>query len=177
LPRATNLNQQKEQNKVSKLLSTKYLHELFEYRDGRLYRKVARANAKVGEEAGHVNTVGYRVVTLDGKIRLVHRLIYQMVHGDCPEFLDHINGVRTDNRIENLRPANKSQNSANQKLSCTNTTGIKNVSFDKKNSSYFVTVRRQDKHIFCGRFKDIELAELVAIEARDKYHGKYARQF
>ena len=162
---------------MSKLLSTEYLHELFEYRDGKLYRKVAKANGKAGEEAGHVNKVGYRVVTLDGKIKLVHRLIYQMTHGECPEFLDHINGVRTDNRIENLRPANKSQNAANQKLSSTNTTGIKNVSLDKRSNSYFVSVKRQDKQIFCGRFKDIELAELVAIEARDKYHGNYARQF
>ena len=57
----------------------------------------------------------------------------------------------------------------------TNTSGIKSVSWDKNRNKWHVQVISEKKVVFQKRFDDIELAEFVAIEARNKYHGKFAR--
>jgi hypothetical protein len=92
-----------------------------------------------------------------------------------PKEIDHINGDRQDNRLENLREVTRSQNQLNKSLAKNNTSGTKGVSWHKKSKSWTVrlSVDKQSKNI--GYFKDLELAELVAIEARNKYHGNYTK--
>ena len=68
-----------------------------------------------GQIAGWLNKTGYRLVEIDGVSHLVHRLIWLFVHGEFPsDILDHINGVRTDNRIVNLRIVSHSENNQNR---------------------------------------------------------------
>jgi hypothetical protein len=100
-----------------------------------------------------------------------------MHHGYLPYHVDHINGIKNDNRIENLRPASKAENSYNSKLKKNNTSGIKSVRWNKINKVWMVTLGVNGKAKYFGSFKDIELAELVAIEARNKYHGQFANYF
>jgi len=56
---------------------------------------------------------------------MVHKLIYLWHHGFVPEQLDHINRDTTDNRIENLRPADTANNAQNRRLFANNKSGCK----------------------------------------------------
>lgn len=161
------------------------LKELFDYReDGNLIRK--KSTMGNGNFAGRV--VGYKpkkitrsnryvVTKIKGQHYSVHRLIYLWHTGVWPEQLDHINKDSFDNRIENLRPATSSQNASNRKLFTSNTSGSKGVARHKASQKWFVYVDVNKKRKNIGYFDDLELADLVAIEARDKYHGIYANHF
>ena len=152
-----------------------YIHSLFEYRDGKLYRKVRRSNSKAGQEAGWTGNKGYKIIGLDYKEVLVHRLIYLMHHGYAPEKIDHINGIRDDNRIENLREASCSENNYNQKISVKNTSGCKNVSWNKARSKWAVRIVYDKRKVKQWYVDDFEFAELLAQQAREKFHGEFAR--
>ena len=156
------------------------VQELFEYRDGALFTKgrtvdsLGRDKSYLnGKPAGCLDSNGYLQTKIDGKLYLNHRLIFLMFHGYLPKVLDHINSVRTDNHIENLRPATISQNNHNAVCRKDNTSGYKNVSWHKRINAWMVRVdaNRQTKYV--GYFKDLELAGLVAQEARDKFHKEY----
>lgn len=157
-------------------LSQEYLQSLFDYRDGNLYwKKLIKQNqVKVGDIAGTKHPNGYVYIHIKNKNYVAHRLIFMLHHGYLPEFIDHINGIRSDNRIENLRPVTKSQNSLNAKLSKSNTSGVKGVCWDSDTKKWLVQVTINKKQKKIGRYDDLELAELVAIEARDKYHKEFA---
>lgn len=82
---------------------------------GKLFRR------RTGAEAGSVTPSGYRQVTWSGfsdfgmcKVQLVHRVLFFMFHKTVPPMIDHINGDRTDNRKENLRPADSRSNQLNR---------------------------------------------------------------
>ena len=98
-----------------------------------------------------------------------------MFNGYLPKFIDHIDCNPSNNKIENLREATFSQNQHNTKKRITNTSGVKNVHWYKplKKWMVYIMINKKRKHL--GYFNNIELAELVAQEARNKYHGKYAR--
>ena len=155
-------------------LTLSYLHTLFEYKDGVLYRKIARANTKVGDEAGWIGNKGYKLVGLNYKCILEHRIIFMMFHGYMPKFVDHINGNIKDNRIENLREANCITNGYNQKLTKRNTSGCKNVSWNKQRGKWVVRIVHSKKKVKQWYVDDFELAELIAYEARIKFHGDFA---
>lgn len=81
-------------------------NDVFEYRDGLLYWKIkTNRNMKIGRLAGSMAGNGYMQVHCFGKVRLMHRIIWEMHNGEIPEGMeiDHINHIRDDNRIENLR--------------------------------------------------------------------------
>lgn len=100
-------------------INKEYLNEIFEYRDGCLYRlkKICRAS-KVGERAGSKQAKsGYRYIYINNKNYQEHRIIWTYNFGDIETgmCIDHINRVRDDNRIENLRLCTQSQNCKNSK--------------------------------------------------------------
>ena len=89
------------------------MNKYFEYKDGKLYWKVSTAKkVKVGQEAGKKANKGYIELKCNGKDFKAHRIIWEMFNGKIPEGLqiDHINGVRDDNRIENLQLVTHKQN-------------------------------------------------------------------
>src|SRR4051812_36538770 len=92
------------------------LHELLDYQpDTGVFRwKKRRGPRSAGAIAGSVATKGYWRITLDGQECLAHRLAWLYVHGTWPDGeLDHIDQVKTNNRISNLRPVTSSQNKQN----------------------------------------------------------------
>jgi hypothetical protein len=149
----------------------------FEYRDGNLYWRHDRGSQKCeGKMAGTPAPKGYlrvRVRELGGAI-LAHRIIFAMHHGYLPEFVDHIDGNPANNRIENLREATKAENCRNSKTPTHNTSGVKNVSWYKANKKWSVHLMVQKRKRFFGLYDDLELAELVAHEARSKFYGAFA---
>jgi hypothetical protein len=149
---------------------------LFDYKDGKLTWKNP-SNPKrtpIGSIAGTVSKRGYIHIQYMKKIYKAHRLVYLMFRNDTPTLIDHINGVLTDNRIENLRSASYVENQRNSSKRIDNSSGIKNVSWHKRIAKWSVqlSVEKRIKHF--GYFDDFELADLVATEARNKYHKEFA---
>lgn len=157
------------------MINQQLLHDLFTYKDGELYWKVAPCKSvAANQKAGYFNKK-YKKIKIKHKSYFAHRLIYMMFHGYVPEFIDHIDNNPENNRIENLRPATRQQNNSNAKLRMDATSGAKGVNWHKKQQKWNVRVSINGKRQNIGAFDDHELAELVAVMAREKYHGAFAR--
>jgi len=153
------------------------IQELFEYlSDGRLRRRLAVNNnkAKVGDIAGCPNKAGYLRTTVDGTLHLNHRLIWLLFHGTWPKVVDHINGNKQDNRIENLRACTQLENSQNQQLRRSNTSGVKGVSWRPDKNRYRARITINGKEACLGHFLTLEEAEQAVVKARLSYHGEFA---
>jgi len=162
---------------TEQIITKELLDELFEYKDGSLYWKVTLSNrGQIVNKAGSARTDGYLRLGINGKEYAIHRLVFFMHNGYLPKIIDHIDNNYLNNKIENLREATQSQNLQNSKLSKNNTSGIKNVSWDKEKNKWLVSIKIKNngKSQYIGYYADIELAELIAIEAREKYHGTFA---
>lgn len=148
------------------MITQKRLHELFVYDEGNLIRN--------GKIAGSVNKRGYRVICVDNKLYKAHRLVFLYHHGYLPEQIDHADKNPKNNQIENLRPATNGQNCMNRGMMRNNTSGAKGVFWDKEFGKWRVAVRINKKLKSFGRYIDKELAELVAVMAREKHHKQFA---
>lgn len=160
------------------MITQQLIADCFEYKDGYLYWKgVTHPNKQylLDKPAGSIHKTGYRHITWLGKVQKAHRLIFMLHHGYLPPEIDHINGDRSDNHIENLRAADRSQNQCNRDVLANNTSGYAGVSWHKKSQSWLVRVMKNGKTVVNKYFKDLELAGLVATEARSLYHGAYAK--
>jgi hypothetical protein len=153
------------------------LKTLFTYfpASGNFYRKTSPCNSvKRGDKAGGKHMDGYHYIRFQGKPVGSHRLAWLFMYGEWPsEKVDHINGDKADNRIENLRLATQSENQLNRKRCSRNTTGVKGVAVHSASGKYQVTLTVEGKKKHFGLFEDLETAELVARGAREKYHGEY----
>jgi len=160
------------------MITQTLVQELFNYDPltGIVTRKITtNYNSKAGDVVGWKTSGGkYLAVSIQGKAMYIHRLAYLFTYGYLPKFIDHINGNRTDNRIDNLRECTQSQNGFNKK-STKSKSGIKNVVWHKNEKKWHVqiTVNRK-KHNF-GYFKCIKEAEKIAVKARIELHGEFAR--
>lgn len=102
---------------------------------------------------------GYLVATLNRKKVRLHRLIWLWWYGEWPDdCVDHKNGIRSDNRIENLRNATHQQNSRNQKLPITNTSGAIGVRLRKDSNRWQARIKIENKEIPIGYFDTKEEA-------------------
>lgn len=123
-----------------------------------------------GKKAGSPHSQGYRQVNLDGKVYLAHRVIWTMVHGDlCANDVDHINGNRSDNRLENLRSVSRSVNLRNSATKGAGATGVCGVSLHKATGKYRAYVTVDGKQIHLGFFNGIDSAIAARAEANKTY--------
>jgi hypothetical protein len=157
--------------KTIQLPTQEELLSLFDYKDGGLYWKTPRRKDRKDNKAGSLCPVhGYRFIRINKIIYREHRLVWKMVTGKEPQTIDHINRIRHDNRIENLREVTDSENCYNSSISSRNTSGVRGVHWCLQKNKWRVYINVNKKRIELGRFSDFELAALVAEEARDKYH-------
>lgn len=157
------------------MLSKEYLQTIFSYKNGSLYWKVSTSKAiKVGFEAGSITPHGYRVIQLNNKIYKAHRLIYLMHNGHFPNQIDHIDGNKLNNKIENLREVTNAQNQCNITKRSNNTSGFKNVYLHKKTNKWQVRLQVNGRPKCFGLYHDIDYAKFVSDAMRNKYHGEYA---
>ena len=157
------------------ILNQKLLHELFEYKEGHLYCKInANSQTKIGNKAGSIQKDGYWRIGIKGKAHTAHRLIFLFHYGYLPKCIDHINGIKTDNCIKNLRAATNSQNQCNAKINIKNTSGIKGVCWNKKTKKWRVYLYINGKFTEFGHYFDINVAKFVIDTMRHKYHGEFA---
>jgi hypothetical protein len=156
------------------MITQEQANHLFEYRDGKLFWKNSKRPSFNGKEVGCDDGQGYIKVTIDKKQYLAHRIIYLMHHGEMPEMIDHADRNVKNNYIENLREADATKNRMNGRHWRPAKSGCRNVSLQKGRSKFSVYIRIQGKSTFIGNFDNLELADLVATEARSKYHGEFA---
>lgn len=145
-------------------ITTDALHELFEYKEGKLYRKTDRGGYKTGTECGSLHHEGYITIKINAKKHQAHRIIYQMFYGHIARNLqiDHIDRDRANNRIENLRLVTQNENQWNR----SNTRGWCKV----PNGKYRARIRVQNKIKHLGYFNTPEEAEEAYLAAKTQYH-------
>ena len=113
---------------------------------------------KVGSVAGGMMAHGYRIVTIHGVKMLEHRVAWAMHYGIWPSFeIDHINRIRNDNRIKNLREATRSQNARNGSLRRNNKLGVTGVW--RKYNKYIASICIDGRTVVLGRFITIQEAK------------------
>lgn len=97
---------------------------------------------------------GYRHGMFDCVDFLQHRVIWKLWHGTEPDFIDHINGQRSDNRIGNLRSLTYTMNMRNRRISSNNTSGCPGVYFDAKAQRWAVQIEVDGEVRYIGRWRD-----------------------
>ena len=132
------------------------LRELFDYdqKQGYLIRKARTSpNTRIGEVAGRINNKGYRQTMVDNHRYMEHRLVWLYVYGAWPLVdVDHINGNRSDNRIENLRLATRAENQQNVGMRSHNTSGYIGVTWYKKLNKWRAQIKAHGKKLHIGLF-------------------------
>lgn len=124
-----------------------------------------------GKEAfTSLNTCGYKHGQIFGKMHRAHRIIWAIVYGEWPDHIDHINGVRVDNRIENLRSVSNKENSRNRRRQSNNTSGVCGVCWNKAANKWMVQIMvdKNQKHL--GYFVDFDEAIAARKDAEAKYN-------
>ena len=135
-----------------------------------------RNYANVGKIAGTTAKNGYCCIRLKGKPYYAHRIAWLYVHGKEPEhYIDHINGIKTDNRICNLRQATHTQNARNSQKKVFNKSGFKGVHFFKQTSKWRASIMVDHKNISLGLYDTPERAHQAYCEAARKYHGDFSK--
>ena len=161
-------------------LTVDLLNHLFEYdkETGNLIWKIKPSSrghsVKVGDIAGTLKSHGYLCVGINYNSYRAHRLIFLMHKGYLPKTIDHINGDKLDNRIENLRAATVGQNQHNRKTNANNTSGYKGVSWNKAQKKWVARITLERKNIHLGYFANVEEAAEVVRKAREELHGSFA---
>ena len=121
---------------------------------------------------------GYGRLSLLGKRYKSHRVAWAMHTGDWPvDQIDHINGIRSDNRIENLRAVTQTENSRNMKIPSNNMSGVIGVSWNKFDRRWIAKIEAAGKKIVLCRTKDFEeaVAARAAAEVKYGFHPNHGR--
>ena len=134
------------------------------YEDGKLFNKVGRGNIKAGKELGTLTNKGYLSCTVVGKTWKVHRLIYTLLKGKIPDGLqiDHINGNKTDNRIENLRLVTNQENCFNTKA--------KGFTWSAQHGKFRSKIMKDGKESHLGLYDTILDARAAYLRAKRELH-------
>lgn len=159
------------------LITQQRLRELFIYdaNNGLFTRRVAtgrHGRHRVGSQAGTRQNRGYIVIYVDGRRYVAHRLAWLYVHGEWPSMdLDHINQIKDDNRISNLRLATRKQNMQNVSKHKHNTSGFKGISWHKPRKKWRAYIFNEYKQIHLGLFDSREAAIDARLVAEQIYHS------
>lgn len=129
-----------------------------------------------GDKAGYDNGNGYRRLRIDGRPYYAHNIAWLHAFGIWPERrIDHVNGDRSDNRLDNLRLASASENAANARLSRANTSGHRGVSWHKAAGRWNAKIVRNGTTIHLGLFDRLEDAARAYRRAAHAIYGDFAR--
>lgn len=131
---------------------------------------------KAGDPVGCIGSYGYYRTKLHGKEIAAHRIVWELHNSEIPVDMqvDHIDGVRTNNELSNLRLASISENLQNQKLNSKSTTGIKGLSWSNKNQYWRGSIQLKGKR-FERCSQDKQKIEEWLIVMRENLHGEFAR--
>lgn len=124
----------------------------------------------VGKEAGSTKPSGYVSIRINGQGHYAHRIAWCYVYGVWPtDEIDHINGVRDDNRIANLRQATRKQNMENR-VRPLGASGYRGVVWLKANQKWRASIVHNKKNIYLGLFDTAEEASAMYRDASAFFH-------
>jgi hypothetical protein len=131
--------------------------------------KVHRRRVVPGDIAGSIQGDGYVMIGINGKSWKAHRLAWLYVHGEWPQNdIDHVNGVRTDNRLENLRVVSRQDNSRHRVfMNKNNTSGIVGVSYHKATGKWQASMHVAGKQKYLGLYDTQEQAKQARPVAKE----------
>lgn len=131
-----------------------------------------------GQRAGNVNREGYIKLMIFNHAYSGHRVMWALCWGEWPTMqIDHINGVKTDNHIENLRLVTQSENCRNMKLPSDNTSGHMGVIRSKDKKRWYARIWAEGRSIQLGTFDTVEAAGKArkSAEALYGFHPNHGR--
>ena len=126
--------------------------------------------SNAGVQAGHVKESGYIVIRVGSSVFRAHRIAWMLHYGEPPNgYIDHINGIRSDNRIINLRDVAEGVNQKNAALRKDNKTGRAGVKWSARDKRWYSSLWHQGKQIHLGCFRCVD----QAIAARDAAQSNF----
>lgn len=126
---------------------------------------------KIGGAAGSITVEGYCAIRIDHVRIQAHRLAIAYVEGAFPSnYVDHRNGVRSDNRYSNLRHATTGQNHQNRALPRHNTSGYMGVTLEGGSRPWVARISRQKETVWLGRFDTPQEAHAAYLAAKKHIH-------
>lgn len=159
---------------MKKELTVDRVRELLNYDDrtGVFNWRVNCRRARAGQVAGSIKgDDGYSVIMIDYVAYYSHRLAWFFVYGEWPSSdIDHRNTDRSDNRLENLRLATKTQNQRNRRRAKSNASGVKGVCWHKQSKKWRASIKDGAKQRIIGCYDTLE-------EARAAYEATALREF
>jgi hypothetical protein len=166
---------------ANKFPSPEELHSLLRYEGGNLFWR-ERGNGKfdkqfANKEAGcKKRPDGYSVIAYGKSHLMIHRAVWTMFNRQLAkgEDIDHINGDRGDNRIENLRICSRAENLRNSQRRKDNSSGFKNVNWNAATESWRVKFFIDGKTKCFGLYKDLDEAVEISKLIRHSFHKQFA---
>jgi hypothetical protein len=133
------------------------------------------AGKQAGSTAKSRGNLLYVKINIGGSIKSAHRLVFLYMTGELPSMgVDHKDRNGLNNRWNNLRPANQTENCANRGISKNNTSGFKGVYLHKINRSYVASIVIRGKRNHLGCFNSAEEAHSAYVVAAQNYSGEFA---
>lgn len=162
------------------MLTQERVKELLDYcpETGNFIRIKPLKGAKLYAVVGSTNNDGYISISVDNKRYQAHNLVWLFVHGNLPEQqIDHINGLRNDNRLSNLREVSHAENQKNKKLDKRNQFGYPGIRKGKREGSFRVYIGINKNKLDLGTYPTLEEAIKVRQQAEIKYgfHENHGR--
>jgi hypothetical protein len=162
------------------ILTQKELKEYLHYNsDTGIFTWALKVNNKkpIGSKAGNVNKIGYCVIRINSKAYLAHRLVWLYVYGHFPQSdIDHINLIKSDNKLINLRLATHTENMRNRKVQKNNKSGFKGVCFHKGNKKWHSQCTVNGKQYNLGFFSTPEEASIIYQRFAEKHFKEFYKQ-
>ena len=146
------------------MLTQERLKELLHYdqETGVFTRKTKVGKYLAGSVSGAKHNKGYIQITIDGSNLLAHRLAWLYVYGKFPiDQIDHINRIKTDNSIKNLRDVDSSTNLHNVGLRSHNTSGVTGVVWNARSNKWIAQIIHKNKRYYIGCFETVESASIA----------------
>lgn len=147
----------------------------YDEKSGFFYWKTKLQGIQVGDRAGHINKRGYQVIQFKGVRYRGARLAWAYVTGVFPDyFVDHINGITSDDSFSNLRLATPTENNCNRHNFSRNKSGYRGVHYQEKRKKWCASIQKNGKCKNLGRFDTAELAFAAYCKAAKELHGEFA---
>jgi hypothetical protein len=161
---------------MNNIFTQQDLHEVINYnkQTGLFVWKKSRRGVQTGKPLGSDNGFGYLRITVFGKSVYAHRLAWFYVHGTWPDQIDHINGIKSDNRVKNLRDVSVQQNAQNKlKAQKNSDSKILGVSWHKKAKKWQAHICVYKERKYLGLFDDVHEAQKAYLNEKQRIdYGK-----
>jgi hypothetical protein len=149
-------------------------HLVYDENTGLFTRLISKNQVNVGDIAGNVDGKGYIRVSIHNISYRAHRIAFLYMNGSFPKNqVDHINGIKDDNRWCNLREATNQENQCNKPFSIRNKSGYKGVSWDKKSNKWRAQSSLNNTKKNLGMFDSKELAYKAYVDFSMNNHNEF----